>query len=203
MSKANASRSAKVRSNSLNPLQDGYPRKPAPNTPSELGAGSPTVELPGDDAVHELEGSTIAGSTPRSQGTHATTHSRGSSWSSATTTTTNEKKERRLTPRGLAISGLHPHGRLSPRTSPRSPNFPPQGRGPGEEQDGESERSEGGVSSLPSTPRSAYGRGEGTGYSEVSRLSPMFPPRIEEEEGGGAWERRRGGGGGGSGGRDV
>ncbi|KAL1616182.1 hypothetical protein SLS56_011506 [Neofusicoccum ribis] len=145
---------------------DGYPRK-APNTPSELGGDEVHAELPGDDAVHELEGNTIA-STPASGSGGGGGHSRGSSWSST------EKKQRWSGPRGLAITGWGGHGR-SPRSSPRSPNFP-QNRGGQEGGDDHTE-----ISSLPSTPRSPY---TGTGnYSEVSRLSPTHPPPIIEDEG--------------------
>ncbi|KAL1646081.1 hypothetical protein SLS58_003501 [Diplodia intermedia] len=144
----------------------------------------------------------------------AAAHSRGSSWSSF-----NERRAARRAsaggndggggggggggtgPRGLAIVGLHPHsqvngnGRTSPaRSSPRSPSFPGGGGGGGAE---EYAGSESGVSSLPSTPRSAYGYGPGAGtaggYSDVSRLSPTYPPPIREddvergEEGGGRY----------------
>lgn len=186
---------------------DGFPRK-APHeqqTPSELASGDDHqlhAELPGDDAVvmHELEGSspgttftgtpaTVSSGSPSSK---KASHSRGSSWSSFV----ERRAARRASgggggntgPTGLAIQGLHPYSQVgvrgnnggSPRSSPRSPSFPHREGG------GDDAGSESGVSSLPSTPRSAYGYGPGAGtmggYSDVSRLSPTYPPPIREEE---------------------
>ncbi|OJD30629.1 uncharacterized protein BKCO1_5800033 [Diplodia corticola] len=168
-----------------------------------------------------MTGTTAASTTPKSTTTSgsgsgkkggAAAHSRGSSWSSF-----NERRAARRAsggsggggstgtgPRGLAIVGLHPHSHVrggsngsndggGGRASPRSPSFAGGGGG-GAADDGGSES---GVSSLPSTPRSgytnAYGPGAGTSgaYSDVSRLSPTYPPPIREEGGGGAGGRYR------------
>ncbi|KAL1615901.1 hypothetical protein SLS54_008735 [Diplodia seriata] len=189
---------------------DGYPRAKSPldQTPSELGAGETLhAELPGSEGttVHEMEGSSpgttvfaataSAKSSPNSGSNKKAAHSRGSSWSSF-----NERRAARRAsgndggggglggggagPRGLAIVGLHPHSQVNGngRTSPRSPSFPGGGGGGGGAEDAGSES---GVSSLPSTPRSAYGYGPGAGttggYSDVSRLSPTYPPPIRED----------------------
>ncbi|KAF9629449.1 hypothetical protein BFW01_g10652 [Lasiodiplodia theobromae] len=193
---------------------DGFPRK-APHeqqTPSELASGDDHqlhAELPGDESggavvLHELEGSspgtTFTGGTPATVSTGSpsskkASHSRGSSWSSFV----ERRAARRASggggggnttgPTGLAIQGLHPYSQVgrgnnnnnggSPRSSPRSPSFPHR-------EGGDDAGSESGVSSLPSTPRSAYGYGPGAGtmggYSDVSRLSPTYPPPIREEE---------------------